>query len=145
MTQRISPRLARAIAALPLRPEMRVLEIGCGPGVAAREISRILTAGQILAIDRSAKAIAQALAGSVDELASGRLEFRQSAIEDLVLAPGEARFDIAFAMRVGALDGRHKELERQALARLKAALKPDGVLYIDDRPPVRGRDITLVP
>lgn len=145
MTHGTSPRIAAAIAALPLRPDMRVLEIGCGPGVAAREISRILTAGRILAIDRSAKAIAQALARSVDELASGRLEFRQSAIEDLVLAPGETRFDLAFAMRVGALDGRHRELERQALARLKAVLKPDGVLYIDERPPVRARDIALFP
>jgi ubiquinone/menaquinone biosynthesis C-methylase UbiE len=145
MTHGTSPRIAAAIAALPLRPDMRVLEIGCGPGVAARAISRLLTTGRIVAIDRSAKAIAQAVAGSAEELSRGRLEFRQAAVEDFVLNSGEAPFDLAFAMRVGALDGRHRELERQALARLKAVLKPDGVLYIDERPPVRARNIALFP
>ncbi|MDN3719799.1 hypothetical protein QW131_13005 [Roseibium salinum] len=47
-------------------------------------------------------------------------------------------------MRVGALDGRHAELEKkQARARLKAALKPEGLLIIDSREPVRGRDIEV--
>lgn len=145
MSKAISPRIAAAIAALPLRPDMRVLEVGCGPGVAARAISRKLTTGSLVAIDRSPRAIAQAIAGSTDELASGRLEFRQSAIEDFTLLPGEARFDLAFAMRVGALDGRHRELERQAMTQLKAVLRPDGLVCIDDRPPVRGRDIVLIP
>ncbi|MBJ3786502.1 class I SAM-dependent methyltransferase [Devosia sediminis] len=145
MSERISPRIEQAIAALPLRPDMRVLEIGCGPGVAARAVSRLLTIGRIVAIDRSTKAIAQAKAGSKDEMAAGRLEFRQVAIEDFDLAAGEERFDLAFAMRVGALDGRHPELEQEAMARLKAALKPEGLLVIDDRAPVRARDIPGFP
>ena len=145
MSERISPRIARVIATLPLQPNMRVLEIGCGPGVAARAISRMLTTGKIIAIDRSAKAIALAMAGSSAELATGRLEFRQSSVEGFALGPGEAPFDLAFAMRVGALDGRHPELERQALARLKAALTPEGLLCIDDRTPIRGRDLGGLP
>lgn len=145
MSEAISPRIALVIAALPLRPEMRVLEIGCGPGVAARAISRMLTNGKIVAIDRSAKAIALARAGSGEEMATGRLEFRQVAVEDFTLMPGEGPFDLAFAMRVGALDGRHPELERQAMARLKAALTPDGLLCIDDRQPIRGGDIAELP
>lgn len=144
MTPHISPRIAKAIAALPLRPDMHVLEIGCGPGVAAREISRLLTTGRIVALDRSARAIAQAQAGSVEELASGRLEFRQCAAEDFVLQPDEAPFDLVFAMRVGALDGRHPELEKQALARINAALAPAGVLVIDDRAPLSRRDIAAL-
>ena len=145
MNERTSPRIAAAIAALPLRPDMRVLEIGCGPGVAARAVSRVLIAGKIVAIDRSAKAIAQAVAGSAEELESRRLEFRHVAIEDFVLDPGEPPFDLAFAMRVGALDGRHPELERQAMARLKAALQPGGLLVIDDRAPVRATDLPGFP
>ena len=145
MNERTSPRIAAAIAALPLRPDMRVLEIGCGPGVAARAVSRVLIAGKIVAIDRSAKAIAQAVAGSAEELESGWLEFRHVAIEDFVLDPGEPPFDLAFAMRVGALDGRHPELERQAMARLKAALQPGGLLVIDDRAPVRATDLPGFP
>ena len=145
MTHGTSPRIAAALAALPLRPDMRDLEIGCGPGVAARAVSRVLIAGKIVAIDRSAKAIAQAVAGSAEELESRRLEFRQVAIEDFVLDPGEPPFDLAFAMRVGALDGRHPELERQAMARLKAALQPGGLLVIDDRAPVRATDLPGFP
>jgi SAM-dependent methyltransferase len=145
MSERTSPRIAAAIAALPLGPHMRVLEIGCGPGVAARAISRRLTSGKIIAIDRSAKAIAQAIAGSAEEIASGRLEFRQAAIEDFVLLPGEEKLDLVFAMRVGALDGRHPDLEQQALARIKAMLNPDGRLCIDDWKAIRGRDIVQLP
>lgn len=120
---------------------MSVLEIGCGPGVAARQIAHVLIEGRILAIDRSAKAIAAAIAGSADEMATGRLDFRQVAVEDFVLLPGEAPFDLAFAMRVGALDGRHRELEAVALGRLKGALKPDGLLIVDSNMPIRARDI----
>lgn len=124
---------------------MHVLEIGCGPGVAARVIAGMLTSGQILAIDRSAKAIALAESGSGAELASGRLHFRAVAVEDFTLLEGEGAFDLAFAVRVGALDGRHPDLEAKALGRIKAALKPDGVLVIDDRAPVGARDIAGFP
>lgn len=141
MPSKISPRIARHVEGLPLRPGLRVLEIGCGPGVAAREVSRRIGDGKIVAIDRSAKAIKLAVAGSATDLATGRLEFRNAAIEDFELERGEDRFDLAFAMRVGALDGRHPEAGQRALKRLKAALKPDGLLYIDGAAPIRGDDI----
>jgi hypothetical protein len=38
-----------------------------------------------------------------------------------------------FAARVGALDGRHPDAGRKALARIAAALAPDGRLYVDGR------------
>jgi protein-L-isoaspartate O-methyltransferase len=39
-TTDLSPRLAAIVEALPLRPGLRVLEIGCGPGAAARAVAR---------------------------------------------------------------------------------------------------------
>jgi cyclopropane fatty-acyl-phospholipid synthase-like methyltransferase len=127
----VSSRLIAIIDALPLHPNTRVLEIGCGPGAMAREIARRLDRGCILGIDRSAKAIAQASAASSAEIATGRLSFRCVAIEDFELDPHEAPYDIAVAIRVGALDGRHPELEKRAHRRIAAALTPRGRLFID--------------
>lgn len=127
----------KILDALPLEPGMRVLEVGCGPGVLAREIARRVGTGHVLAIDRSPRAIAQATAASQAELATGRLRFRQVAVEAFQRERGEPRYDIAVAIRVGALDGRHPELEAQAHHRLTAALKSQGRLYIDGGDPLR--------
>jgi SAM-dependent methyltransferase len=133
----LSARLAAIISALPLHPGIRVLEIGCGSGAAARAIAGRIGDGHILAIDRSAKAIRQITAASTAELASGRLSVRQAAVEEFELEPGEARYDIAFAVRVGALDGRHPELQRRAHLRIVRALVPNGRLFIDGGTPLR--------
>ncbi len=139
----LSPRLAEIVDALPLRPGMRVLEIGCGPGAAARAVARRIGDGHVLAVDRSAKAVEQARAGSADEIAAGRLSVRGAAVEEFELQPGEAPYHIAFAIRVGALDGRHPEAEQQALRRIAAALVPGGRLFVDGGDPLR--EIPLAP
>ncbi|HJV12440.1 MAG TPA: class I SAM-dependent methyltransferase [Propionibacteriaceae bacterium] len=133
----LSPRLAAVVDALPLEPHLRVLEIGCGPGVAARAVAARLITGHILAIDRSATAVAQAKAGSAEEIASGRMSVRQAAVEDFVLEPDEEPFDLVFAVRVGALDGRHPQAGEQALRRIAAATKADARLFIDGGNPLR--------
>ena len=137
MPRDLSPRLAAIVQALPLRPGLRVLEIGCGPGVAARAVARRIGEGHVLAIDRSAKAIAQAMAGSEAELTAGHLMFRHVAIEDFELEKGERPYDIAYAIRVGALDGRHPEAGRIARRRIRRALGKGGRLYIDGGDPLR--------
>jgi cyclopropane fatty-acyl-phospholipid synthase-like methyltransferase len=133
----LSPRLAAVVEALPLQPDSRVLEIGCGPGAAARAVADRLTTGHILAVDRSATAIAQATAASQKQLASGRLRLRQVAAEDFVLLPGDEPFDLVFAVRVGALDGRHPEAGERVLSRIAAAVAPGARLFIDGGRPLR--------
>ena len=138
MTEALSARLRDIVDALPLRPGLRVLEIGCGPGAMARAIARRLEGrGFVLAIDRSATAIRQAESGSAAEIAAGTLAFRQSTAEAFTLGKGEEKFDLAVAIRVGALDGRHPEAGILARAAIKAALKPGGVLLIDGGNPLR--------
>lgn len=137
MSARLSPRLAAIVDALPLRPDSRVLEIGCGPGAAARAVAARLTTGHVLAVDRSAAAIARAQASSADEIASGRMAVRRVAGEDFVLRRGEEPFDLVFAVRVGALDGRHPGLGERVLRRIAEATTPAARLFVDGGDPLR--------
>ncbi len=81
----ISQRLLEIVEALPLTHGLRVLEIGCGTGVAAREIAKRIGNGNVLAIDRSAKAIEQAIRSSQTEINKGTLRFLQAKIETFEL------------------------------------------------------------
>ncbi|MEE6295882.1 class I SAM-dependent methyltransferase [Georgenia wangjunii] len=142
MPARISARLAAIVDALPISSQSRVLEIGCGSGAAARAVARRLSDGHILAIDRSAKAVALARAGSVAGIGSGRMSVRHIAAESFVLEPGELPFDIVFAIRVGALDGRHPDVGEEVIARIRAALAPGGRVFVDGGQPLRELDVT---
>ncbi|WP_425258484.1 class I SAM-dependent methyltransferase [Rubrivivax sp. RP6-9] len=137
MPSPVSKRILEAVDALPLYPGIRVIEVGSGPGVAAREINRRWPTAYVLGIDRSVKAVQQAVAGSLAQVKAGRLSFRHVAVEELELQPGERRYDLAFALRVGALDGRHPELEAIALSRLAACLSPQGRIFVDGGAPLR--------
>ena len=133
----LSDRLQAIVDALPLKPGMRVLEIGCGPGAMTRALAARIGDGHVLGIDRSDKAIDQAHAGSIDAVAAGNIEFRQCAAEHFVLAPGEQPYDLAVAIRVGALDGRHPAAGMLARTAIKAALVPGGKLYVDGGDPLQ--------
>ncbi len=134
---RLSPRLSAIVAALPFQPDSRVLEIGCGPGAAARAVAARLTTGHLLAIDRSRAAVAQARAAAADEIAAGRMDVRHTAVEDLTLHPDEEPYDLVFAVRVGALDGRHPVAGERALQRIALATTVDARLFIDGGDPLR--------
>jgi SAM-dependent methyltransferase len=134
----LSPRLKAIVDALPLQPGLRVIEIGCGPGAAAREVAdRVGPHGHVLAVDRSAKAIALLTQSAADVIAAKRLTARQLAAEELELDPREERYHIAFAVRVGAFDGRDSHAGTLALERLGHALLPGGRLFIDGGNPLR--------
>ena len=90
-----------------------------------------------MAVDRSAEAVAQVRARSAGLLADGRLRVRRVAVEDFVAEPGEGPFDLVFAIRVGALDGRHPAAGRRALHRIAAVLAPGGRVFVDGGAPLR--------
>lgn len=131
----LSRRLLEIVDRLPLRPGLRVLEIGCGTGMMVREMAVRIGEGYVLGIDRSATAIARAKAITV-EGRRAEIAFRCVSAEAFERLPGEALFDIAIAVRVGAFDGRFPELQRLALPRILAALAPSGQFFMDERPPI---------
>lgn len=134
----LSPRLLRVVDALPLAAGMRVLEIGGAPGAAARAVAaRVGAAGHVLVLDRSATGIEATRRAGADEIAAGRLSTLLAPVEDFALPTGVPPFDLAFACRVGALDGRHPRLYDDAIACIRRALTPTGRLYVDSGDPLR--------
>ncbi|MBA2331174.1 MAG: methyltransferase domain-containing protein [Actinobacteria bacterium] len=125
----MSERPEAVVEQLGIRPGDRVLEIGCGHGVAATLISERLGEGKLTAIDRSAKMIDAASRRNVAHIEAGKAEFVVASLEEADL--GERRFDVVFAVRVGLFD---REPER-AHALVRPWLAPGGrVLPFFDRP-----------
>lgn len=94
----MSGRLLRIVEAAGIRPGDRVLEVGCGQGVAADLVCQRLGGGRLTAVDRSAKMIAAAAARNARHVAAGRAEFLLGAFETIDLGP--RRFDLVLAVRV---------------------------------------------
>ena len=120
----MSERLRSVVEQLDIRPDDRVLEIGCGHGVAATLVCERLEEGHLSAINHSAKMIQAATRRNGAYLQAGRAEFLVATLEDLDL--GDRRFDKIFAVRVGLF---HRELER-ARSLVERWLAPGGALFV---------------
>ena len=95
----MSERLKSIVEQLDIRPDDRVLEIGCGHGVAATLVCERLEGGHLTAIDRSPKMIDAARRRNAAHVEAGRAEFLVATFEQLDL--GDRHFDKVFAVRVG--------------------------------------------
>lgn len=102
-----------------LRPDMQVLEVGCGTGSTA--LAHAPCVAHIRATDVSGKMLAFAEAKAKDA-GIHNITFERASLEDLTLAP--ASVDAALALNL-----LHLLPDRDAaLAKLAAALKPGGLL-----------------
>jgi ubiquinone/menaquinone biosynthesis C-methylase UbiE len=127
----MSERLRSIVARLDIQPDDRVLEIGCGHGVAATFVCERLEDGRLTAVDRSQKMIDAASRRNAAYVEAGKAEFLVATLEDLDL--GARRFDKAFAVRVGLFD---HEPER-ARGLVEPWLAPGGRLVAFFDPPSR--------
>jgi ubiquinone/menaquinone biosynthesis C-methylase UbiE len=125
----VSDRLLAIVDALDIRPHDRVLEIGCGHGVAATLICDRLVEGHLTAIDRSAKMIEAAVRRNAAYVEAGRAHFIVATLEDLDLA--DRRFDKILAVRVGLF---HRDPDR-ARQLAEKWLAPGGALTAVFDPP----------
>ena len=104
-----SERIAWAVDTLAVEPSDRLLEIGCGHGVAVSLVCEKLDGGSIVAIDRSPKMIDAATKRNADHLAAGTAAFLCAPLHQADL--GDARFDKVFAIHVGVFSRRRPALE----------------------------------
>src|SRR3712207_1529089 len=125
----MSERLRSVVEHLDIRPGDRVLEIGCGHGVAATLVCERLEGGRLTAVDRSAKMIQAAARRNAAYIEAGRAEFLVATLEDLDL--GDRRFDKIFAVRVGLF---HRDPER-ARSIVERWLAPGGAVFVFFDPP----------
>jgi SAM-dependent methyltransferase len=98
MASEASERFVWAIDTLAVRPADRLLEIGCGHGVAVSLVCERLTTGTIVAIDRSPKMIEMATRRNREHIEAGRALLEAVALEKADL--GKRRFDKVFAFNV---------------------------------------------
>ena len=113
-----------AVDTLALDPADRVLEVGCGHGVAVSLVCERLTSGRITAIDRSQKMIDMATHRNREHVAEGRAVLKTTALERAEF--GDERFDKVFAFNVAPfwLQPEH------ALGIVRPQLAPDGAVYL---------------
>jgi 2-polyprenyl-3-methyl-5-hydroxy-6-metoxy-1,4-benzoquinol methylase len=121
-----SARLTWAVETLGVEPADRVLEVGCGHGVAASKVCE--RGGRLTAIDRSEKMIALATRRNQEHVAAGRARFEAVALEHA--DSGEERFDKVFGVHVAAL-----WRSQAALAVVRAHLAPGGALFVISQEP----------
>jgi SAM-dependent methyltransferase len=127
---KIPERLVWAVDILSVAPADRLLEIGCGGGLAVSLICERLLSGTITAIDRSEAMIRQASRRNQGCVAAARARFQVASIERAAL--GAARFSKVFAFNVNLFEREPAE----ALQVIKAHLLPDGALYLFHQPPL---------
>jgi SAM-dependent methyltransferase len=123
--RRAAERLVWAVETLAVEPADRLLEIGCGHGVAVSLVCERLDGGSIVAIDRSPTMIEQAARRNADHVAAGRASFQAASLHEADF--GDVRFDKVSAIHVGVfLRGR----PAQELGIIEDRLANGGRFYV---------------
>jgi SAM-dependent methyltransferase len=103
-----------------LRPGMRVLDVGCGPGTITADLAERVRPGRVLGVDRSAAVIAEARA------AAPEVDF---AVADVLrLGVPDGAFDVVHAHQVL----QHLADPAAALAEMRRVCRPGGLVAVRD-------------
>ena len=107
-----------------LRPGMRLLDVGCGPGSITAGLAKRVAPGETIGIDASQSVIDTAR--SLRDPALGSLTFEVGSIYEPRFPP--ASFDAVFAHQVL----QHLRRPVDALVQIRKLLKPGGVVGVRD-------------
>lgn len=109
---------------LPLRPGMKLLDLGCGTGLELEAIFRLMPQAEVTGIDLSAKMLERLKAKFPDRT----LTLRQGSYFDLPL--GEGAFDAVVSVQ--SLHHFAPERKRGLFERIRRALRPGGFFVLTD-------------
>jgi SAM-dependent methyltransferase len=129
MPEKIPARFLWAIEVMRIKPADRVLEVGCGHGVAASLVCDQLDSGRLLGLDRSAKMTEAAGRRNQEAVAAGLADFRTTTLAAAKLE--SSAFDVVFSFNVSLF----WTPPARELAVVADALAPGGRLYVFHQPP----------
>ena len=108
-----------------LRPGMRLLDVGCGPGTITIDLATRVAPGKVVGIDRERAVITEA--GRLLQAGSwANVEFRAGDVYSLEL--GDESFDVVHAHQVL----QHLTDPVAALVEMRRVLRPGGILAVRD-------------
>jgi SAM-dependent methyltransferase len=117
-----------AVGLLGVEPTDRVLEIGFGPGIAIRELSRRAKHGLVCGVDHSEVMVRQATRRNADAVRAGRVDLRCGSVEHLPAF--EEPFDKVLAVNNM---GMWRE-PNERLKELHSLMRPGGRIAIVSQP-----------
>lgn len=121
-----------AVGLLGVKPTDRVLELGCGPGIAIRELSRRATHGLVCGVDHSEVVVRQATRRNMDAVRAGRVDLRCGSVEHLPAF--EEPFDKVLAVNNMGMWCNPGE----RLKELHSLMRPGGRIAIVSQPRCHG-------
>jgi protein-L-isoaspartate O-methyltransferase len=124
-------RFTWAIEVLDMKPSDKILECGCGTGIAAGMIASRLKSGHLVAIDRSETMIDKARKNNVNYLQEKKISFRT--VELAKFQTRDQVFNRIFSFNVN-LFWTQKEIAAEAKV-LRSHLVSGGRLYLFYQPP----------
>lgn len=138
-------RNAWAVSLLEVRPGDRVLEIGFGPGLAIRELSRIAVDGHVCGVDHSELMVRAASRRNADGIGRGVVDLRLGSADEL--PEFEEPFDKVLAVNVAMFWGdpvaRLRQLRRllRVGGRIAIVHQPRGPGATDETSAARGQEM----
>jgi ubiquinone/menaquinone biosynthesis C-methylase UbiE len=108
-----------------LRPGMRLLDVGCGPGSITRGLAERLAPGEVIGLDLSRETLAAARA---DAAARGLANLRYEEGSVYALPFPDGAFDVAYAHQVL----QHLREPAAALGEMLRVVRPGGLVAVRD-------------
>ena len=121
-------RNAWAVSLLEIERHDRVLEIGFGPGIAIREISRLAADGYVCGLDHSEEMVHQAVKRNAVAIRAGRVDLRLASVDCLPMFA--APFDKVLAVNAIMFSDR----TRDRIQALRRVMRPGGRIAIAHQP-----------